>query len=480
MPGKDLKVLIVEDSVNDTTLILRELSKQGYRPVFERVESAGALEAALDNQSWDIVIADYVLPGFSGLGALKILQEKRMDIPCIITSGRIDEEIAVAAMRAGAKDYIMKDNLKRLGPAVTRELSDAQVRRERRLTAEALQQNEAKLGILLEQMPCILWTTDAGMTVTSVLGAGLKSVNFKYDQLVGKKVDEIYPAFNAEIVRSHLQALSGVPTSFEMVLPDRILYLFLEPLHDMSGTISGVIGMAMDVTDKRQTESELRALYNKLVDTQETERRTIARELHDQIGQSLSVLKLLLGQASRSPSSESGKILEEAQALVSELIQEVRDMSLRLRPSMLDDLGLLPTLLWHFERFSRLTGIQIKFEHAGLQVNLSPQINTAVYRIVQEALTNIARYARTGQAEVYIRADNDILSITIDDLGCGFDPSKLAANTSTGLSGMRERAHLIGGWLTIETTPGKGTRVRAEIPLSGNSLLQSIITDSKL
>jgi two-component system, NarL family, sensor histidine kinase UhpB len=465
MPGKDLNILIVEDSIDDAFLIQHELARQGYRPVFERVDTAGAMEAALSNQSWDIVIADYVLPGFSGLGALKILQEKRLDIPCIITSGRIDEETAVAAMRAGAKDYIMKDNLKRLGPAVTRELSDAQVRRERRSTAEALQQNEAKLGLLLQQMPCVLWTADAGLTITSILGAGIKSLHFKFDQFVGKKIDEIYPAANRDIVKYHLQVLNGLPASFEMVVPNRILYLFLEPLQDISGTVIGVIGMVLDVTDKRQAESELRALSNKLVDAQETERRTIARELHDQIGQSLTVLKLMMGQAARQPHAEAGKILNEAQTLVSELIQQVRDISLRLRPSMLDDLGLLPTLLWHFERFSRLTGIQIKFEHAGLQTPLSPQVNTAVYRIVQEALTNIARYARTGEAEVHIQVDNDILSISVDDRGCGFDPAKLAANTSTGLSGMRERAQLIGGWLNIETTPGKGTRVRAEIPL---------------
>jgi two-component system, NarL family, sensor histidine kinase UhpB len=469
LPGKNLKVLMVEDSVNDADLILRELSKQGYQPVFERVEDAGAMQDALEKQPWDLIIADYVLPNFSGLGALKILHEKRLDIPCIITSGRIDDETAVAAMRAGAKDYIMKDNLKRLGPAVTRELSEVQVRRERRSAEEALQQNEAKLGLLLQQMPCILWTADANLIVTSLLGAGLRNIDLKADQAPGKKVAEVFPAVNSDTIEAHLQALGGIPASFELDMAHRILYCFVEPLQDISGIIIGVIGVALDVTDMRHAEDELRALSHKLVDAQETERRTIARELHDQIGQSLTVLKLLLGQAERSTAAGVGGILNESQTLVSELIQQVREMSLRLRPSMLDDLGLLPTLVWHFERFTRLTGIQIKFEHDGLQVQLPPQVNTAVYRIVQEALTNIARYARTGVAEVQIRVDNGQLSLAVDDHGCGFDPAKLAVNTSTGISGMRERAYLLGGWLTIETTPGEGTHLRAEIPLSAKN-----------
>jgi two-component system, NarL family, sensor histidine kinase UhpB len=470
--SKVLRVLMVEDSDTDATLILRELTKQGYSPVCERVETARDMTAALEKGPWDIVVSDYVLPGFSGLGALELLQKKKLDIPCVITSGRIDDETAVAAMRAGAKDYIMKDNLKRLGPAVERELAEAEVRRERRKTEEALHQNEAKLHLMLEEMPCILWTADHDLKLTSIMGAGLRFFNFKPSQMLGKPIAEIFQDVDnpeSETLEVYRKALSDSPASFEINPGGRALYCFLEPLHDINGSVAGVIGVALDVTDKKRASDELRALSNKLVDTQETERRTIARELHDQIGQSLTVLKLMIGQAARSPGDKAAAVLNEAQTVVTELIQQVREMSLRLRPSMLDDLGLLPALIWHFERFTKQTNIRIRFDHRGLDRQLPPPVNTAVYRIVQEALTNIARYAKVDEANIEIVADGDRLSVEITDRGAGFDPEKLLANASTGLSGMRERAHLLGGRLTVETTPGKGTRLSAELPLPPES-----------
>ena len=457
---------MVEDSPGDAALILRELSKQGYEPACAQVETAQELVDELEKQPWDIVISDYVLPSFSGLDALKILGETNLDIPCIITSGRVSEETAVAAMKAGAKDYVMKDNLKRLGPAVDRELSEAEERRQRRKVQEALRQNEAKLSVVLGQMPCILWTTDASLNLTSLLGAGLKMFPFDPDQMIGKPMTEVlHTDWQANAITAQRQAMEGQPSTFELTPAGRVLYCFVQPLYDSNGVIAGIIGLALDVTDKRHAEIELRSLSQKLVATQEIERRNIARELHDQIGQSLTVLKLMIGQAGRVTPEKVGPVLGEAQGVVSELIRQVREMSLNLRPSMLDDLGLLPTLIWHFEKFSKQSSIRINFQHHGLDRKLTPDINTAGYRIVQEALTNVARYAGVNEVNVHVRADDKFFYIEIEDRGSGFDPAKLAANTSTGISGMRERVHLLDGKLTIETRPGKGTCLRVSIPL---------------
>ena len=128
---KPLRMLIVEDSESDAELLLRTLRQAGYEPVHERVESAQALRAALNRQDWDLIISDYSLPGFNGLEALKMAREQERDTPFIIVSGSIGEDIAVAAMKTGAHDYIMKDNMARLIPAIERELKDAEVRRER-------------------------------------------------------------------------------------------------------------------------------------------------------------------------------------------------------------------------------------------------------------------------------------------------------------------------------------------------------------
>jgi len=129
---KPLRLLLAEDSEADAELLLRHLRRHGYSVTSERVFTGPALSAALDRQTWDIVVSDYVMPDFSGLDALRIIQKKDPDLPCIITSGRVGEDTAVAAMRAGACDYIMKDNLRRLGPAIEREMQEAAGRREKR------------------------------------------------------------------------------------------------------------------------------------------------------------------------------------------------------------------------------------------------------------------------------------------------------------------------------------------------------------
>ncbi|MDD5701373.1 MAG: sensor histidine kinase [Dehalococcoidales bacterium] len=248
---------------------------------------------------------------------------------------------------------------------------------------------------------------------------------------------------------------------------------------DTLESISEIIGQGLyrfDIEDRirssqnklRQSEEELRALSRRLVETQEIERRTIARELHDEIGQSLTALRILLFQISRQSDKSSNEYLDEAKTVISDLMKQVRELSLKLRPSMLDDLGLVPTLIWHFERFKAQTSIQIKFYHDGLnaiQDSLTPEINTAIYRIVQEALTNIARYAEVDSAEVTINVEKDILRVCIEDRGRGFSPERLDAVSSTGLSGMRERVRLLDGKLNIVSSPAKGTRITAELPL---------------
>jgi len=218
----------------------------------------------------------------------------------------------------------------------------------------------------------------------------------------------------------------------------------------------------------RAGRERLQTLSRQLLEVQEAERHHIACELHDEVGQVLTGLKLLLDMSTRLPADEFMASLCEAQALVNELMARVRDLSLDLRPAMLDDLGLLPTLLWHFDRYTAQTHVRVTFKHSGLQRRrFAPEVETATYRIVQEALTNVARHAGVSELTVRLWADQDTLGVQIEDQGAGFDPeAALAAGATTGLAGMRERAVLLGGQLTVESAPGAGTHVTAELPLS--------------
>ena len=151
MAGKALRVLIVEDSQDDARLLLNELRRSGYTPEFERVETSATMKRALAEKQWDMIISDLTLPQFSGLGALVILKESGLDLPFILVSGLIGEEMAVRAMKAGAHDYILKDNYARLAPVIERELREATVRRERRQAMENLRRAHAELEIRVRE-----------------------------------------------------------------------------------------------------------------------------------------------------------------------------------------------------------------------------------------------------------------------------------------------------------------------------------------
>jgi signal transduction histidine kinase len=216
---------------------------------------------------------------------------------------------------------------------------------------------------------------------------------------------------------------------------------------------------------ERELREELEAHSRVVVAAQEAERRRIARELHDEVGQALTGLALSLANLEREAPPDLRASLAEARAGMGELVTRVHDFSLALRPAMLDDLGLLPALLWLMEHVhSAQTGLQVDLEHEGLDRRFSWEVETAAYRIVQEALNNVARHAATDRADVRCLSEGEELFIEVRDEGVGFNPREIRAHTTSGLRGMQERARLLGGQLRVESAPGKGTRVVARLP----------------
>jgi PAS domain S-box-containing protein len=220
----------------------------------------------------------------------------------------------------------------------------------------------------------------------------------------------------------------------------------------------------------REGRERQRKLAKSLVDIQETERRHLAKELHDHLGQELTGLQFMLERAKNQASGKQRSNLEEIQNSVSDIIGRVRELSLNLRPSMLDDMGLLPTLLWHIDRYTRQTGIRVNFEYNELPKRLPLEIETAAYRIIQEALTNAARYAQVNEVFVGLVAQEQTLWVEVLDNGKGFDLAGELDRPTSGLSGMRERASLVGGYLVVESFMNQGTQIVAALPLGGQPL----------
>ncbi|MGC2521000.1 MAG: PAS domain-containing protein [Burkholderiales bacterium] len=251
----------------------------------------------------------------------------------------------------------------------------------------------------------------------------------------------------------------------------------LAPVLNDSGDVETLIFCLDEVTDQRRAEErlrhtldQLRNLSTMLVDIQENERRRIARVLHDEIGQELTAVKLIIGNYINASGAGQDRTLRGALAGVNEVMDRVRQISLDLRPPVLDDLGLLPALVWLIDRCYALTGLTVSFKHSGVDERLPQEIETAAYRIAQEALTNVARHAGVQRASLAVSGTEHAIMLKIADRGRGFDlPAVLKTGTSSGLMGMRERARALGGRVTVEAAPGAGTTVLAELPFGSQA-----------
>jgi PAS domain S-box-containing protein len=365
---------------------------------------------------------------------------------------------------------------------VTRLLGAVQDITERRQAEEVLRQTNQTLQSLIQAVPLAVVALDSQGNVTLWNPGAERIFGWRAEEVVGRALP-IVPTDKKdeyqEFRRSELRGEARVASELRRLRKDGTLVdvsLWTAPILDGRGNVCSTIGVLADITARKRTERQLReyaarsqALSRKLLELLEEQQRHLARELHDEIGQGLTGLQLTLGMCRQSNGDRLAESLDEAEGLVKGLTAAVRNLSLQLRPTMLDDLGLLPAVVWHLDRYTSQTGIKVLLEHADLENRLPPAVECAAYRIMQEALTNVARHAHVREATVRIWRDLSNLCLQIEDHGAGFDSVHTRrVPSSSGLSGMQERAALLGGHLTIESSSASGTRVTAELPLNGS------------
>jgi PAS domain S-box-containing protein len=309
-----------------------------------------------------------------------------------------------------------------------------------------------------------------GWTPEEVLGQSVAITFTPEDRASGAwrgELERAREAGRAPDVRWHVQKHGT------RVFIDGSAYALREP----GGEFQGLLKIGQDVTARREAEmalresethlqervaaatAQLRALSRRLLVVQEEERRHLARELHDEIGQMLTGLGFQLG----APAPAEAPGLADARRTVQELTEQVRQLSMDLRPATLDAYGLLTAVHGLVERYQTQTGVRVDFRHEGLDRRFAPIVEVTAYRVLQEALTNVARHSGTQAASVSMLADDTTLTVAIRDDGRGFDPA--VARAASGLGGMQERVELLGGTLTVDTAPGAGTLIAAELPL---------------
>ena len=644
-----LHILLVEDSEDDAVLVMRELERGGFKPTFRRVQTAAEFNEALAVGGWDVVIADYRLPQFNALAALRLLQAAKIDLPFLIVSGAIGEEVAVAAMKSGAHDYILKSSMARLVPAVERELRDARVRRERRFAQEAFARLAAIVessgdaivgktldGIItswnagaeqlfgytaeeamgrpvtmlmpLERMdeetriverlrgggsvehfetvrirkdgrhidvsvtisPIVDRTgkvigaskiarditerrrTETSLAALSKLGQSLAAAGTPLDaaRVIGMIADELFgwdaftldlylegedqmqTVLNVDTINGRKQDvpatnLDGAPSAIarrviqagaELILREsptgmlpgtqaigdmsrasaslmfvpvrneaRVIGVMsvqsyrarafdqqsLRTLQTLADYCGGALERIAAREELRNSREQLRALAAHLQSVREEERKLMTREIHDELGQALTGFKMDLAWIRNRMQSEKmavikAPILDKIKTmgtLLDTTANLMRKLCTELRPGVLDDLGLIAAIEWQTREYQIRTGIDCDLKLNLGELEVDPERSTALFRIFQEILTNVARHAQATRVEVLMQKSGPNVVLEVKDNGKGIKKSELAGAHSLGLLGMRERAFILGGEMDIRGVTGKGTTVRVKMPL---------------
>jgi len=545
-----LQVLIVEDSENDALLLELELQRAGYETMCHRVDTAAAMTAALAGQRWDLVIADYVMPLFNGLAALALVREKGVDLPFIIVSGHITEDTAVAAMKAGAHDYVMKDKLARLGPAVERELREAEVRRQRRRTEETLKVEhaitrimanassleEASPGIvqllidglevdfgglwMLDEkrqvlepfvlslrvsspqfqpflqesrrlsfslgtgVPGAVWAQKRAVWLTDIaqennlprrdvaVTAGLKSAMAFPIQRAGGLIGvlEFFTVQRMEHDPNLLNMMTAIGSELGQFIQRRRAEDDLRRAHDeLEMRIQQRTAELKTTNDKLQASiTERKRLEHELLEITEKERRRIGLDLHDDLGQKLSGIALMIKGLELRLAKQDSTIAKEAgkiHTLVQQAMSHASDLAHDL--ATLDRKGSdLPAALKDLAEHAReLFAITCRFKVDGEIPPLEPHTVGELYKIAQEAVTNAIKHGKAKKVGISLANGSERLVLTIQNDGLPF-PDLQSHSTGMGLRIMNYRASLIGASLEVKGI-NNGTRVTCSMPLEG-------------
>jgi PAS domain S-box-containing protein len=311
----------------------------------------------------------------------------------------------------------------------------------------------------------------------------LKVTGLTREQVDGKCIEEVLPKASVALAKGKYQeAIRERKTvsweeSVSYPAGKRVGEVTVTPLAGKNGTIDQLAGVVRDITERTLAAQKneacnrrLQTLSRRLVVAQETERRHLARELHDEIGQALTVTEMNLQTLLDSPGTDALAPRLKASLREVERVQaQVHDLSLNLRPSMLDDLGLESALRWFTNRQADLAGLQAEVRTDPLEQRLDPMIETECFRVAQEALTNVVKHAKARTVTVELTRNDAQIHLSVRDDGAGFDVASVreqaVRGASLGLLSMEERANLAGGGLHYHSTPGQGTEVHAWFPL---------------
>jgi len=486
-----INLLVIAAADERAAAVAARLSQAGMAIRVVRAATSTALRSALREPAWDGCLYLHGETALSASSVLKAIHQQGLDIPCLIVAAPEDERAAIRAMKAGAHDVVSNDRLDRLAPALEREIREARHRAEHRAALEMLRDSEARFRALASSLP--------GM-VFQLLRDGGGSFRFLFvgdgcQRLLGIKQHEIlysakrfFDAFEAADRRRledafAASAQSGLPLEWEGRLKGRArgkwISLSSTPRHgghaghsEQGDTLWQ--GIASDISESKEIEAQLRRSREQLSElsshlevVREEERERIARDIHDEIGSLLVAIKIETNLLTAKLPATPGGLREKAQAigaLLDQAMATASRVSRELRPGILKEFGLAEAVRCQADDFAKRFGItcRVQCDDEGMEPDADTSL--ALFRIVQEALTNIAKHAHASLVVLRMRRENGVISLEIRDNGRGISEGDLAKPKSFGLRGIRERVHSLTGDFSVSAGESGGTHIALQVP----------------
>jgi PAS domain S-box-containing protein len=350
---------------------------------------------------------------------------------------------------------------------------------DRKRIETALQESEKRYRDLVEFSPVAMTVHMEGRIVyINPAGARLWGADTPDEVLGRSPLEFVHPEYYEQVTEriEQIHAVEQSPPPIEVKntrLDGQILYTAGTGIPITYAGKPAILSVVLDITERKLAEERLRELTRQLIAAQEAERKRIAQELHDELGQAMTAISLDLGGIEKALPAEASRELRErlidARSMAHAVDEQISEMALDLRPSLLDDLGLLPALQWYLNRYSQRTGIEVATNFEDLESRLPDEVETTLYRVIQEALTNIARHAQAGKVLISLDRSAAAVTASIQDNGRGFDvdgaQGPAASPGSMGLLGIKDRVSTLGGTVDIRSERGEGTRIQIELPI---------------
>jgi two-component system sensor histidine kinase UhpB len=458
-----LHIVILEDSAIDAELMELELRKGGVMARYTRVETASEFEKVMDSGPIDLILADYTLPEFDGITALRQLRSRMAHVPFIFVSGSLGEERAIEALKSGATDYVLKDRLQRLPSVVSRALMEASERRERLHAELALDEQRVLMRAIIDNLPEHIYAIDANSRLTVINQSMLRRLERKRDSVVSRRLSDVISGERGRDLelQDAMVLNSGRPLiDREHVIENEdgsVLWTIASriPLRDQSNKVIGMVCTERDISNRKELEQEILDISNR-------EQRSMGNDLHDGLGQELTGLSLMMKglqvQMEREGSAYLPQVAKMSE-LITNTIQTTRLMARGLAPVNLERGGLREALRLLALRCSTMYNMQCALEDKNATLpELDEGQATHLYRIAQEATTNAARHAHASTVKIELRTTARRLYLSITDNGIGLKNGLNKGQPGMGLKIMEYRARTIGGSISFETLQ-KGTRI---------------------